>query len=260
MRKLLFVLIITIPLVILGILIFKNQSTTPEKSGAQNIEGTTTANKNSIEINNLTFSWFEVESDKLTLVPNFTEKLTSKEFLGKNNCKLLTNASFYSKDKQSLSADSRPIGLFISRGETLQNYQINSFFDGILSINDMATPRITREIPRDHLQNAVQIGPIIKENGSYLTLKIKDDSGARRVLAGVTGDNKLIFVVIYKADSEYLGPYLTDLPNILKDFEEKAKITFADIINLDGGAASTFNSPGVKLSELTSVGAFFCQP
>ncbi len=111
-----------------------------------------------------------------------------------------------------------------------------------------------------NLQNAIQTGPIIKENNSYITLKIQDDNGARRVLAAITGDNRLYFLVIYDNNSQFNGPLLADVPSLVGNFENESGIHFADVINLDGGAASAFYSDSASLSEINPSGAFFCQP
>lgn len=237
-----------------SILILKNKSTTPKNSGAQNFSSTPQASiTNKVDISNFSVSWFEINNiENLKLIPNFSQKVSSREILDKYNCKFLSNGPFYSKEAQ-------PLGLFISDGKTLGQWQQNQLFDGILSINDILTPRITRSVPSDNLRIAIQSGPVLKENNSFQTLQIKDDSGSRRVFAAITGSNKLYLLIVYDPLSQYSGPLLTDLPTILKSFEEKTGIVFADAINLDGGAASTFNTLNLNLSELNPVGAFFCQ-
>ncbi len=253
MKKLLLLSIIIIPLLVFGILILNNKSTTPQKSGAQNFVSSPSPTPNSIDINGFKVSWYEINNiDNLKLIPNFTEKLSSKEIIAQNNCKFLSNSAFYSKDNQ-------PLGLIVANNQTIANWRENPLFDGILSINDMATPRITRSIPQDRLVTAIQTGPILKENNQFQTLKIQNDYESRRVVAAITGENKLFFLSIYNPDSQFSGPFLADLPNALKSFEQKSGIIFADIVNLDGGAASTFNAEGESLSELSPVGAFFCQ-
>lgn len=236
-------------------LIYKNQNTAPQKSSAASTKtpAANTEKNQSVIVDNFTISWFEIpDIDNLKLIPNFTEKNSSREIVDKNNCKFLSNSTFY-------STDSKPLGLFVTNGQTLNNWQQNDLLDGILSTNDMATPRITRDVPKDSLKIAIQTGPILKENNSWLNLKIKEDGESRRVLAAVTGTNKLFFLTVYNSNSEYSGPLLGELPKILQDFETKSEITFADAINLDGGSASTFKTKDVSLSELTPVGAFFCQ-
>src|SRR5258708_17088165 len=259
MRKIFLIAIIIIPLLIFGILILKNKSTTPQKCGAQNLAPLPLPTSNSIDISSLKISWFEINNiDNLKLIPNFTEKLSSTEILNKYNCKFLSNASFYAAGTSSAYAN-QSLGLFVTNNQTISKWQENPLFDGILSINDMATPRITRNIPQDNLVNAIQTGPIIKENNEFQALKIQNDYESRRVVAAITGGNKLYFITAYNPDSQFSVPFLADLPNILKIFEQKSKIIFADVINLDGGGASVFFAKGESLSEFSPVGAFFCQ-
>lgn len=253
-KKIALLLVVLIPLLIFGVFIFKNQNTSPSKSSAAVLAtADLRQNENLVQIGEMTFAWYQSNPQTLQLIPNFTDKLSSSEVIAKYNCHFLSNAGFYSKDNN-------PLGLFIESGNTLSDFQENPLFNGILSINDMATPRVTSDIPQDHLDIALQTGPIIKENNSYQTLKIIQDDEARRVMAGVTGENKLYFVVAYKTGSEYLGPKLADMPREMQSFEEKTGIKFADVINLDGGAASTFNTDSLHLSEFNPVGSFFCQP
>lgn len=212
--------------------------------------------KNSFEFDfkgqKLTVGWFEVfDTTKLNLTANFKEKLAGKEIIYRNSCNFLVSAGFYSKDE-------KPIGLFISDGKTLSSWQKNPLFNGIFSVNYLDTPRITRELPADPLRIAVQAGPLLKENASYLKLSLKNDGPERRVLVATTGENKTLFLVVYSNESVFVGPKLSDLPEVLKIFEEKAEITLADALNLDGGTASVFYSKDVSLEEASSVGAFFC--
>jgi exopolysaccharide biosynthesis protein len=253
-KFLLIVLVIFLPFAIIFWFAGHSETTNPEKSMAkEQVLADENSRKDIVTIGNISVAWYGInDPDKLKLLANFNEKKSSNEVSDNYKCEYLGNAGFYSKD-------SKPLGLFISDGNTLYEYQNNSLFDGILSVNDMSVPRITRDIPDDHLPLALQTGPIVKENGSYQTLKIISDNPARRVMAGVTGDNKLYFITAYQTDSEYIGPNLADLPDIMQEFEEKSGIRLADIINLDGGAASTFNTPNIKLSEFNPVGAFFCQ-
>ncbi len=164
----------------------------------------------------------------------------------------LANGPFYGTNNQ-------PLGLIITNGNTISDYENNNLLNGVLSVNDFATPRITQNLPQDHLQIAVQTGPIIKENNSYDSLQITNDKNSRRVLAAVDGNNNLYFLVIYDKDSEFSGPFLNDVPSLLNQFEQKENINFADIINLDGGSASVFITRNFDLTEFNPVGAFFCQ-
>src|SRR5258708_5696859 len=112
---------------------------------------------------------------------------------------------------------------------------------------------------RDPLKLALQSGPILKENNEFKNLSIIDDHPARRIVMGVTGENKAVLMVIYKDGSSFDGPLLGNLPTVLKTFEEKSGTTLADAINLDGGGASAFYSGDTILTEASPVGSFFCQ-
>ncbi len=246
-----------IPLLILGFLIYKNQKTSATRTlGQENVtsEMETTPNAVSFTLSDqeISVSLWKANPWNLKLIPNFIKKQGSKEFGITSSCKYLANAGFYSKENN-------PIGLFITNGETIGKWQENNLLDGILTVNELMTPRITRVVPRDSLNIAVQTGPIIKENGSFITLKIMNDSLDRRSVAGITGENELYFLSFYEPNSNYSGPLLADLPTALKTFEEKTGIVFADAINLDGGSASVFKNNNTSLEEITPVGAFFCQ-
>ena len=242
-----------------GFLIYGNsQKETKKILGSENTakKTRTTPPTNLIELNikgqNLLIAWSEIGSpENLVLIPNFSEKLLSIEAKEKYGCKFISNAGFYSKD-------AKPIGLFIHDGNSLGSWQKNRLFDGVLSINDMEVPRITRNQPVDHLKIGLQAGPIIKENGIYLNLSQTLDTLDRRVLASVTGGNKLFFLVIYSKDSVFSGPTISDLPEVVGSFENITGIIFADTLNFDGGTASTFSVENTNLPEVTPVGSFFC--
>lgn len=189
--------------------------------------------------------------DQITLLPNFTDSETSRDLFTQNNCQVLVNGGFYSKTNQ-------PIGLFLSEYDQISGYQNNSLFNGIVSVNDFDTPRITRNTPTDRLRLAIQTGPILIENASPRTLSIRNDSPNRRTVAAITGENKIFFLTIYDNDSFFSGPNLEDLPSVLEEFESQTGIEIADAINLDGGTASALQSNEVDINELSPIGSFFC--
>lgn len=208
----------------------------------------------SYEDEDYTIPWSEVSTDNIFLIPNFEEKKTAKGVFLENSCDLLINAGFY-KNNDDLSS---PIGHFESNETVLSGFQKNSLFNGILSINRLKTPRITRELPKDPLLLAVQTGPIIKENGKSLSLSLVRDKAARRMVAAVTGNNTLIFMSVYDKSSNLNGPYLSSLPDIISKFEKETGVSIADAINLDGGSASALYTDNFGLSEVSPIGSFFC--
>ncbi len=198
------------------------------------------------------FAWAEIKDlDGLTLIPNFATKRSAGSVFRDEECRLLTSAGFYDPSDQ-------PIGLFVTDGVTQNPFQKNILFNGVLSVNFAATPRITRTPPADPLRLAVQSGPVLIENSFPQKLKLKSDSPSRRVVAAITGDNSLLFIIFFDPESQFQGPLLADLPNRLGQFSAETGIALADAINLDGGTASAFYTPDFSLSEASPVGAFFC--
>ena len=193
-----------------------------------------------------------VDSKNIFLEPNFERKEVANNLFSEDDCKVLINGGFYSEKHL-------PIGLFISNYEILGKYQTNNLFNGIFSINDMATPRITEETPKDPLIYAIQTGPILIANNSISKLSLARDKNARRMVAAVTGKNELYFMAIFDPDNTFYGPRLMDLPTIISEIEDKAQIDFADAINLDGGSASAFYANDIKLSESSPIGSYFCE-
>ncbi len=204
------------------------------------------------QFNNSTFrvSWYIANSKNLTLIPNYSEKKTSSEVKEANHCARITNAGFYNKDGS-------PIGLVVNNGETINNFQQNYLFNGFFSVDDNGKPTISPDIPQNP-RLAIQSGPILISGKQIVNLNIQDDESARRSVAAITNDGKLIFLSFYKSDSVYEGPLLGDLSVHLQKFEKLNNITISDALNLDGGSASVFISDGINLGELTNVGSFLC--
>jgi uncharacterized protein YigE (DUF2233 family) len=163
----------------------------------------------------------------------------------------MVNGGFY-------DVDSSPLGLVTSDRSQIAPFRRNNLLNGILSINEFDTPRITRAVPADSLVHAVQTGPVLWENGSSVELQIQNDEPSRRVIGVVTGSNELLFFVFYNPKSVFLGPPLTELPDILKTLNDEFGLNIADAINLDGGSASIFITPDFSLSEISPVGSYWC--
>lgn len=215
-------------------------------------ENKTTDSKNA-KSEDITYSYILEEidnNDHLILINNLKDKKTSDEIMAEYNCSILINGGYYTQDYTHL-------GLFISDYKKISSYRKNSILNGFVSINDFSVARITKDVPLGNLNIALQAGPIIKENGSYSTTLWNEKTG-RRVLALTTGDNRLYYLVLYNKTSVFEGPTLNEIQNNIKEIEAKEKIEFADIINLDGGAASVFISDKISLKELSTVGSFFC--
>ena len=209
--------------------------------------------QNAISFNDINYVYYyEVIKDSSTikLFPNFNEKLASDKLKEAENCDILVNAGFYTKD-------SKPLGLFISEGAKLSELTKSSLVNGIYSINFLDTPRITKHLPDDPLRVALQSGPLLIENG-YLLNVYGSENYERRSIAAVTGINESIFMIIFQEDGYLKGPTLEDLPKIINKINLKHSLQIADAINLDGGSASAFLTPSSKIKEYTNLGSYFC--
>lgn len=207
-----------------------------------------------ISNNNETFqaTWTVVStSSALQLYPNFKEKLSALEVKKNNSCTQLTSAGFYDKNNN-------PLGLFVNEGKILSPDRPNAFFNGYFSLDNNGNFSLERNAPDQDVEVALQSGPLLWLNKTPLELKIIDDKPARRIIVGITKDDKLVFLTLFNKDNNLDGPLLAKTPNLLSQFVQKTGIVLDSALNLDGGSASAFYSEDISLSELSSVGGFFC--
>lgn len=256
-------IVFTIILILCGFAVFviSTNRTTHEEVPVLGINEISPGNESSenqitISLNDKKYKvrWMKVAAEKTDLYSNFEEKETAKKLYIEHSCEVLINGGFYTGEKE----ENFPIGLFISKSEIISGYRENSLFNGIFSINEMDTPRITDELPEDALVSAIQTGPILQANDFEHTLKLSRDKEARRMVAAVTGGNEIIFMSIHGENSSFSGPMLVDMPKIITLFEQEAGLNIADAINLDGGAASAFYADEINISEASPIGSFFC--
>ncbi|MFH0750051.1 MAG: phosphodiester glycosidase family protein [Candidatus Gottesmanbacteria bacterium] len=197
------------------------------------------------------FDTFDISDvSKLRLIGNFTEKKTTKQIMEDNGCIFGVNAGFY-------STDNTPLGLFIGENYQQQTPINSALFNGYLSFNKI-TGDISSKPPNYKYVSAIQSGPLLFVNGVQQFLSIQDDTHERRVVAIITKEQNLIFIIIYTKDSLYQGPLLGNLPKLLSQISNQLDSPIRDAINLDGGSASTFLSESINIQELTSVGSMFC--
>lgn len=201
--------------------------------------------------NTYNYAILQIKSqDKLQLISNLENKISSQEMI-KKGCQKLISATFYDKSDQYL-------GLFKS-GETIYQPETeNILLNGFLNINQNNLAKISRNSDYTFGSINLQSGPIIIENGMPLKLEIINDEPARRIIAGVDQQNNLYFIALFNNEDYYLGPKLSDLPFIVDQISLKNKLDLYMVLNLDGGGASVFHSESVDLPELTMVGGFFC--
>jgi len=187
----------------------------------------------------------------LRLIPNFDEKETSEFIKTQHNCKVLTNAGFYTTDNQ-------PLGIFYTQGKWLnQKPHTGTVTNGFVALNNSGELSISKNQPTSaNLIFAFQSGPIIIPG---VNLRIQNDEPDRRLLMAQTNNEEFFLLAIVKTENAHNGPKLADLPQIIQQYNNRAIEQFNMLINLDGGSASAFITDETHLSEITSVGSFLCE-
>lgn len=203
---------------------------------------------------NQSFTVASIKVDRpssLYLIPNFEEKLSSEELIKNHLCRKGVNGNFYDKNN-------RPLGLFINEGSRYSEPIVSQLFNGYFSLDYDGNASISSTLEHANPRIALQSGPLLLADGESLPLKINNDESARRVVVATTYQNDIYFLMFYNQDSRFEGPKLSELPEIVKKSESYFGDGFKNALNLDGGSASVFFSDQLILSELSSVGSFFC--
>ncbi len=184
------------------------------------------------------------------LYSNLDEKLTSSALFAKYDCLSATSGGFYDEHDQ-------PIGLFISEHQLLRRSIGHDLFIGYVSSRDGTSIRISREPPSEDVLWALQSGPIVWDEG-VTTINMKSDENARRIIAAVDEVGRGYLISITAQDSEYSGPPMMRIPQVLEKIQAKENIRFRMGLNLDGGFHSFFKNSIVNQSSLATPGSILC--
>ncbi len=195
------------------------------------------------------FDYVIADSEKVFLYFN-SERLPGNVIKDRFGCSYLISGGFY-------DPNFKPIGLLISEGREVSSWQKNQLFNGIFSINHFDTARITREVPQDSLRVALQAGPLVFENGKRVIYK-SSVVFERRIVLGVTGENKPIFLAFWSQENFLKGPTLEEISYLIEKINREFGLNIADAMNLDGGTASFFFGNELVLGEVNLVASFFC--
>ncbi len=197
------------------------------------------------------YSTFQTDASHVSLIPNYSDRKDSAAIMSASNCDQAINGGFY-------DASNKPLGLLEIEGNVIQPKIISSLVNGFFSISRENVVSIGEQVPDSDMRIALQTGPILIAEEKPLELNILNDEYARRMVAAVTSDQKILFITIYKDDSTFYGPLLSQVPQILAAIAKIELLPIVYAINLDGGSASVFNNKTVKLGELTPIGSLFC--
>lgn len=186
-----------------------------------------------------------VEIDRQTnlrLVANFDQPQRSEELKWESGCQVLINAGFYTPER-------KPIGWWESEGVILGNVVENELFNGFIYGNNQGT-NIAKQKPTASVTWGVQSGPILIWDEKLISLKIRNDQLARRMVMGIN-DQSLVFLGVEQA-------LLAKLPQVVESLAQQKGIKLTRAINLDGGSASAFISPDILWTEINPIGSFLC--
>ena len=196
-------------------------------------------------------NWIVVEDiDKITLRSNLEVKLTAKEIKENNLCQHLISGGFF-------TLENKHIGLFISEEKRISEAENSDLFNGYFYIDKNNKANISTSIP-NFPKLALQSGPILIKNDKPQLLNLKNDEHARRIVVALNKNGHTIFLAIYDKSNFIKGPLLSELPRLLVNLEKNTDLDFQNALNLDGGAHSTFISDTIVLTELSTIGGWFC--
>lgn len=190
------------------------------------------------------------DTGKIILFSNLEEQFTSMEGKDTNGCIYLVSGGFYTQSAKF-------IGLFVTENKKLSDSITDPTFNGFFTIDSLGIPTITATSP-ENSRIALQSGPILYKDGKPLTLSLKNDENARRVVVTVNRLNQVTFIVFYNQNNPIDGPKLADLPKILDSLKKDTNLDFDNALNLDGGSHSAFITETVNLKEISSIGSYFC--
>lgn len=259
MKKWLF--LIALITIVTSIIFFGNQST-PKQEQPEAAIPTPASNINfpnsfgiDVAQNTYLVVFEKVDNAKnLVLIPNFSQRRLAKEIVSSNNCIRAINGGFYTKTYL-------PLGLFSVSGEKLGDLRKNDLTNGFFLLDSSGLPHIADVAP-ENLSNIpfiFQSGPLIKNNGALQKLSIVNDKPARRMFLAIDENGQVMFFSVFDEKNTLNGPYLEHLPEIVKQIEQKIKINLINVLNLDGGTASTFWSKDASLEETALVGSILCE-
>lgn len=197
------------------------------------------------------YALYEVrKNQKISLISNLENKLSSFQIKEEYRCQAIFNANFY-------DTNYRHLGLFKSKDIEYGKVLVSNLFNGFFYYagDEYFISRTEAETASNFI---LQSGPVLFENALPYSLKIKEDKEARRVVVFVADTGKLYFAVLFKEEDNISGPMLADLPLALSEIARQNKITIESALNLDGGSASTFQTPEIILTEIKLIGGAFC--
>ena len=186
----------------------------------------------------------------IKLFSNLEDRITSADAMVKNNCTDLVSAGLYTKEFQH-------IGLFISDSKEISNIRGNIPSSAYFYIDQNNTPQISTS-PPVNARLALQSYPYLYNNKAQINVVTNNEDYSRRIAVATTTNNEVIFMIFYTQGSVFSGPRLDELPGLIQKYQERENVQLTDVLNLDGGRHSAMISRFVNLSEISTIGGYFC--
>src|SRR3989344_7262462 len=200
-----------------------------------------------VELNSYRIYLTPVKESDLSLIPNFTQKLSSISLIKENNCKMAINGGFY-------DTDNNPLGLLVVNSKQLAESSNSKLFNGYVwsERNGLNISSIKNSV-FNKADFAFQTGPYFQKD---LPAKFDNTKHARRILLTKSINETVYIVAIVGKENDFDGPTLDQLHELI--FKDLGKYNFVSAINLDGGSASAFYLDGFALPEFSPIGALIC--
>ncbi len=210
-----------------------------------------------IAINNKQYivTIIDPKSFQFSIAENSLNKsLSIKEALKTNNSSLAFNGSFFDT---SLNA----LGLVISGGKTLAEFQSSKLMNGVFIITHDNAPiimsdKIFQEKQKDlssQIDFAIQSGPVLLDNNKIEITNANDKSSSRTAI-GVTSTNQVV-VIMLRANlfNQENRQTLYEFAKTIQTAPAMKKFQIKNLINLDGGKSSGLATPNTYLPEFEKV-------
>ena len=244
----------TVLILFLVLLQSPDRETKNEAANFQNPSPSAKQKRNTVALDHngkeYSVNWF-IASDpkKISLKSNLKDKSTSREIVQSNQCSSFISGGFYTKEDKH-------IGLFIEDKKEIQKFNNHSLFNGFVGISD-SNVEISNSVP-SNTKFALQSGPILIQSEQNMTLSLKNDEPARRMVISKSKSGEIIFSTFFGLDNPYKGPLLSELTTLVRNFQSVLGADITDSLNLDGGIHSAFYTEGELLSEISPIGSYFC--
>ena len=203
-----------------------------------------------IDFENNTYAYHlsKIDPKNLSFSSNLETQKNSIDIKEENQCDLVVNGGFYSKENQHL-------GQVKSNNEQIAPALSSSLFNGFLQFDSQEVN--ISAVANETYTNILQTGPMIIQDTNTHKLSLTNDKPARRMVA-LNTDQGGFFLVLVGSDNIHSGPYLEDLPQIVKQISIQENLQVQDAINLDGGSHSVYSTNDFMIPEMNPIGSYFC--